>query len=337
MSLDPNFFIVPGTVVKKILAKEHAKVMDVVRQTYLNHERGKTINPDSYFLRFDDRPDARIIALPAAIKGDEAISGIKWIASYPENTRHNLQRASATLVLNDYQTGYPMALLEASQISAARTAASCVLAAQWLSQEKRMKRVAVIGAGVIARAIMEYFFHQDWVIDELVLYAASFDDCSRLKALSEPFCKKVTVVSDAPSAIRSSSHVVLATTAVVPYLHQTDLLTPGQVVLNISLRDLAPQLLLNAFNLFDDVEHCLKASTSPHLAEQMTGGRDFVAGTLAQLMLGEIVVNRSCPLIFSPFGLGVLDVAVGQYLLDVAIAKNLAKKIEGFFPDVARW
>ena len=39
----------------------------------------------------------------------------------------------------------------------------------------------------------------------------------------------------------------------------------GQVVLNISLRDIAPEIILNACNVFDDVEHCMKANTSPHL------------------------------------------------------------------------
>ena len=40
------------------------------------------------------------------------------------------------------------------------------------------------------------------------------------------------------------------------------------LVLHVSLRDLAPEILLTATNIVDDVEHCQKASTSTHLAEQ---------------------------------------------------------------------
>lgn len=332
-----KFYIVSGKVITHLLGSQHTKIMDVVRETYLNHESGQTINPDSYFLRFDDKPSARIIALPAAIKGDKPVSGIKWIASYPENTHHNLQRASAVLILNDYETGYPIALLEASQISAIRTAASCVLAAQLLSKEKHMKRLAVIGAGLIARSILDYLRTQQWEISEVVIHALSLEDSQNLATFCESFCQEIHLVSDASSAIRSASHVVLATTAAAPYLHQMDLLSPGQIVFNISLRDLAPQLLLGAFNLFDDVEHCMKAATSPHLAEQLTGGRNFVNGTLAQVIQGYLAVDRTRPIIFSPFGLGILDLAVGRYLLEVAKAEGLATEASDFFPNVNRW
>jgi hypothetical protein len=53
----------------------------------------------------------------------------------------------------------------------------------------------------------------------------------------------------------------------------------SSLVLNVSLRDLAPGILLDAVNIVDDVEHCLKADTSPHLVEQLTGNRDFLDGT----------------------------------------------------------
>lgn len=337
MSSSPKFYIVTGKVIDGLLASQHAKIIEVVRETYLAHHAGQTVNPDSYFLRFDEKPSARIIALPAAIKGKEAVSGIKWIASYPENVQNNLQRASASLLLNDYETGYPVALLEASQISAARTAASCVLAAQVLSREKRVERLAVIGAGLIARSIMDYFRAEEWEIGEVVIHALSAVDSRHLADFCRTFCRTVHIAEDAPSALRASSHVVLATTAATPYLHHADLLAPGQVVLNISLRDLAPQLLLGAFNVFDDVEHCMKAATSPHLAELLTGGRDFVSGVLAQVIRGELPVDRRRPIIFSPFGLGVLDVAVGRHLLHVAKARDLALEVQGFFPDVSRW
>ena len=78
--------------------------IELVAQTYLTHERGETVNPDSYFLRFPEQPANRIIALPAAIvdsEGDQSVSGIKWIASYPDNIKSGIPRASAVLILND--------------------------------------------------------------------------------------------------------------------------------------------------------------------------------------------------------------------------------------------
>ena len=93
-------------------------------------------------------------------------------------------------------------------------------------------------------------------------------------------------------------------------------------MLHISLRDLAPEILLRSQNVVDDVEQVMKADTSPHLAEQLTGNRSFVTGTLAEIMLGHQSVNRSRPIIFSPFGMGILDVAVGKWVYDRAVAAS---------------
>jgi ornithine cyclodeaminase/alanine dehydrogenase-like protein (mu-crystallin family) len=108
------------------------------------------------------------------------------------------------------------------------------------------------------------------------------------------------------------------------------------VVLHISLRDLAPEILLASQNVVDDVEHVMKANTSPHLAEQRTGSRDFVTGTLAEIMLGRQSVNRSRPIIFSPFGMGILDLAVGKWVYDQAVAAGQEQRLSNFFYETVR-
>jgi len=107
-------------------------------------------------------------------------------------------------------------------------------------------------------------------------------------------------------------------------------------VLHISLRDLAPEILLRSQNVVDDVEHVMKANTSPHLAEQKTGNRSFVTGTLADIMIGRRSVNRSRPIIFSPFGLGVLDLAVGKWVYDQAVASGQELRLSDFFYETVR-
>src|SRR5207302_8679041 len=108
--------------------------------------------------------------------------------------------------------------------------------------------------------------------------------------------------------------------ASAPYISDASLFEHNPVVLHISLRDLAPEILLQSQNVVDDVEHVMKANTSPHLTEQLTGSRSFVTGTLAEIMLGRRSVNRSRPILFSPFALGILDVAVGKWVYDMALA-----------------
>ena len=107
-------------------------------------------------------------------------------------------------------------------------------------------------------------------------------------------------------------------------------------MLHVSLRDLAPEILLASAN-FVDVEHCLKASTSPHLAEQLTGSRDFLDGTLNDVMDGHVTVPAGGTVIFSPFGLGVLDLAVGTYVYDQVARAGELHVIDEFFHEMRRY
>jgi len=105
----------------------------------------------------------------------------------------------------------------------------------------------------------------------------------------------------------------------------------------VSLRDLAPEILLASTNVVDDVEHCLKASTSPHLAEQLTGNRDFLLGTLGDVMLRRVTIPADRPLIFSPFGLGVLDLTVGKFVYDEVVRTGELQVVDGFFHELRRY
>ena len=94
----PTFYVVPGSTVKRVIDDNRKQVFDAVEAAYRLHTSGDTVNPDSYFLRYPDKPSARIIALPAHLGGAVQRSGIKWISSFPENRASNLARASAVLI-----------------------------------------------------------------------------------------------------------------------------------------------------------------------------------------------------------------------------------------------
>ena len=332
-----SFEVVPGKVVKDILDTSMLEVVDVVQDAYLRHDDGHTVNPDSYFLRFPEKPDARIIALPAfADLSSAPVTGIKWISSFPANVERDVPRASAVLVLNDYDTGYPRALLEAASISAARTAASAAVAARALAKHVPGNgEVAIIGAGVIARTILRYLAAVGYRIDRLSVFDLHAESADNLVTLAKDelglAAARVATVDEALAA----QTVVTATTAATPHISRP--VDPQQVVLNISLRDFEPSVVLGAQNYFDDVEHCMKANTSPHLAEQQTGNRDFVTGTIADVVRGRALPDPARGVLVSPFGLGVLDLAVGQHVLLAAREQGLAIEVPDFFGETRRW
>lgn len=331
--------IINGKTVFDIIRAHRAGCIDVVRDAYLAHAHGQSVNPDSYFLRFPEKPDCRIIALPAYLGDGFHVAGLKWIASYPGNVQRGFPRASAVLVLNSDETGYPFAILESSIISAARTAASAALAAYWLNgRQRRAHSLGIVGTGFIARYVYDFLVDTGWEIDEVRLNDTSLLESEKFRrtACRLERHRAVTVVPDVTRLLRASDLIVFTTVASAPHIADTGLFEHNPLVLHISLRDLAPEILLESQNVVDDVEHVMKANTSPHLTEQRTGNRSFVTGTLAEIMLGRRSVNRSRPIIFSPFGMGILDVAVGKWVYERAVAARQDLRVPDFFYETVR-
>src|SRR5256885_15264559 len=331
--------IINGKTVSDIVRANRRECIRIVREAYLAHADGQSVNPDSYFLKFPDKPDCRIIALPAYLGNNFGVAGLKWIASYPANIQRGFPRASAVLVLNNYETGYPFAILESSIISAARTAASAVLAARWLSgQSCRANSLGIVGTGFIARYVYDFLVGTGWAIEEVRLHDLSPLESEKFRntACRLERHRSVAVVPDVAELVRACDLILFTTVASAPHITDTTLFEHNPVVLHISLRDLAPEILLRSQNVVDDVEHVMKANTSPHLAEQKTGNRSFVTGTLAEIVLGQRSVNRSRPIIFSPFGMGILDLAVGKWVYDHAVAAGQDLRLNDFFHETTR-
>lgn len=336
----PRFSVVSGRQVQEALRGRERDVVELVEAVYRLHGAGQSVNPPSYFLRFPDRPTSRIIALPAYVGGDTPVVGLKWISSFPENVASGLPRASAVLILNDPETGYPYACLESSIISATRTAASAALAADWLTRgRRRPARIGFVGAGLIARYVHTFLAGTGWSFDEVGVHDVSVDSAAGFRCYLEQSGAggRVTVHRDAEELIRVSDLVVFATVAGEPHIGDPTWFEHNPLVLHLSLRDLAPNIVLGSTNIVDDVDHCLKANTSPHLAEQLTGNRDFLLGTLNDVMTGKVSPPADRPLVFSPFGLGVLDLGVGQFVYDAVVRAGELHVVEDFFHELRRY
>ncbi|WP_327276939.1 2,3-diaminopropionate biosynthesis protein SbnB [Streptomyces sp. NBC_01224] len=336
----PPFAVISGAQVQRALHGCEKKIVELVEATYRVHGAGDSVNPPSYFLRFPDRPSSRIIALPASIGGEVRVDGLKWISSFPENVTAGIPRASAVLILNDHDTGYPFACLESSIISATRTAASAASAADWLSRDRpRPTRVGFFGVGLIARYIHTFLAGTGWSFDEIGVHDLSADSAAGFRCYLEQSgsAGRITVHDSAEQLIRNSDLLVFATVAGQPHVSDLSWFAHNPLVLHVSLRDLAPEILLASTNVVDDIEHCLKADTSPHLAEQLTGNRDFLHGTLDDVMAGRVTVPADRPVVFSPFGLGVLDLAVGKYVYTEVVRRGELHVVDDFFHELSRY
>lgn len=336
----PAFAVVPGRQILEILQGRHGAVVDIIEAAYRLHGTGETVNPPSYFLRFPDRPAERIIALLASLGGDGAVDGIKWISSFPGNVATGLPRASAVLILNDPATGFPMACLEASVISASRTAASAALAARHLTRTRTLpRRLGVIGAGLISRYVCDYLSGTGWSFDEIGIFDVSPKHADGLAGHLRQAAggTPVAVRDSCEKVVREHDLVLLTTTAGTPHLLDPGWFAHHPTVLHLSLRDLSPDVVLASTNVVDDVDHCLREGTSLHLAEQRMGHREFVHATLYDVLTGRWQPPPDRTLVFSPFGLGVLDLALGKFVYETVRAAGRLAVVDDFFHELRRY
>jgi len=334
---DGDIAILKGSEVRAVLAGREHEVIQAVRTAYETHGDGDSSLPHSTFLPFPGQPRDRIIALPAYLGGACRIAGVKWVSSFPENLRLGRDRASAVVILNSPQTGSPEAVLEGSVISAKRTAASAALAAQCLLSGSKVGRIGMIGCGLInfeiARFLLAVFPEANTFVlfDEDEARAMQFQNkCQRI------FGKVVVeIAKDVQAVLRDSPLISIATTALTPHIGELRECPRGSAILHISLRDLTPDVILSCDNVVDDIDHVCRAQTSVHLAEQLVGHRKFIRCALADILRGRAPARNGSEAIsvFSPFGLGVLDLAVAKLVSDLALQQGLETVMCSFLPS----
>lgn len=336
--MSDGILVLGGPEVEELLAGREEEIVAAVERAYVAHNEGKSSLPHSTFLRFPGNELDRIIALPAFLGDGFDVAGLKWISSFPGNLKRGLARASAILILNETEGGRPQIVLESSIISARRTAASAASGARALLEGRTPERVGLIGTGLINYEIAR-FLGVTCGAKRFVLFDLDTARAERFAAVLKDHlgATDVGIASGTGEILAGCPLVSFATTAIRPHVSDLSACPPGAVILHISLRDLTPEAILAGDNVVDDVDHVCRAQTSIHLAEQATGGRDFVRCTLADILSGKAPARKGdgSVAIFSPFGLGVLDVALGKLVADAALAAGRGTHIPSFFPSAS--
>jgi ornithine cyclodeaminase/alanine dehydrogenase len=97
------------------------QIIDALDAMFKEKGSGRTEMPPKPGIH--TRPDAFIHAMPAYIPSLES-AGIKWVSGYPENQKKGLPYITGLLILNDPETGIPLAIMDCSWITAKRTGAA---------------------------------------------------------------------------------------------------------------------------------------------------------------------------------------------------------------------
>jgi len=319
-----DLLIIGAPEVEAALKGREKHVLQAVQKAYETHSRGASSLPHSSFLRFPDSDKDRIICLPAYLGDDYQLAGVKWIASMPDNVARGMERASAVMILNDRVTGRPGAVLEGSIISKQRTAASAALASKVLAADEPGV-IGFVGCGPINTSVAQFLTTVWPNVSRLMAYDL---DPARAEVFGQTLQAErpdvdFRVAASLKEVLSQCPMVAFGTTAITPYVDDLDACPPGATILHISLRDLSPGAILSNHNIVDDLDHVNRAATSIHLASEQAGHTDFVHSSLGDILLGRTSLPErdGRKVIFSPFGMGVLDLAVAD-LVQNSLAEN---------------
>ncbi|MFL5929314.1 MAG: ornithine cyclodeaminase family protein [Gaiellaceae bacterium] len=193
-----------------------SRAVDAVRDAFMAHARGEWTMPAKVYVTNYPAGDFR--AMPALGAGHALL---KWVTSFPGNPARGLPTVSGVVLLSDAETGELRAVLDAASVTALRTGAAAVLAAEVLGRADA-ETASVIGAGVNGRAVVRAFVARGhavslWDVDEARARAAASDlgaavAPSLTDALDADLIATVTPGHDAvigDRALREGQHVSL--------------------------------------------------------------------------------------------------------------------------------
>ncbi|KWF87024.1 ornithine cyclodeaminase [Burkholderia cepacia] len=294
-------------------------------------------------------PDRRFAAMPGYLGGRFDVCGNKWYGSNHANAGKGLPRSILTMMLNDKDTGAPLALMSANLLSAARTGAVPGVAAKYLA-DKDARTVSVIGCGPINKACFTAIMTQLVNIERVVCFDVFLDKANEFASWVESQYKGIAAVGvdEAEAGFRGADVITVAASRLKPLYFNDEWIKEGATILVSGPFNTDESFLTSAKIVYDHtplqeayVEDAIASGDKDAYYSGVIGGPFFRlidAGKLPALTdstgLGD-VVNGSKPgresakdrMIFIACGMAVFDISWGyetyRYALDHGIGQSL--------------
>lgn len=304
------------------------KLTDIIKDVVAIKDKGDCVHPLKPYLRFREQAN-RIIAMPAFVGGNINMSGIKWIASFPNNSRLGLPRAHNTIILNKPNTGEPLAFIHSGLLNGLRTAAvSGVMLSQYTATRQPTDlRLSIMGWGPIGR------LHLDMCIalfGERIRQVSVYDLKGVNPSTIPAAVQGITdIASDWRSGYRSANVIATCTVSAQRYIDEVP--PKGALLLNISLRDYKPESVAKVKAIIvDDWQEVCRENTDIEQLHLLYDLQESDVLTLADIMLRNRLAESAEEesIYFNPMGLGVFDIALAGYYWKEAVQLNKGVRLE---------
>lgn len=281
-------------------------------------------------------PSARgLLGLMAAYRGGErGAFGLKAICVFPDNPAHGKDAHQGAVMLFSRESGELLALMNASEITAIRTAAVSAVATRLLAREDAQE-LALIGAGVQARTHVAALACVR-SIKHVRVVARNFQHARQLAAEMQPKVSfSIEAVETNEEAVRDSDLIVTATSSLEPVINR-EWIPPGAHINAIGThspnsREIDSATMAAARIFVDRRESALNESGDYVLAaKEGVIGPDNILGEIGELLIGTKSGRTSATEItlFKSLGLAIEDVACADYLYRKAVDQNIGTWVD---------
>lgn len=295
-----------------------AEIIDVLDDAFVQKARGLVQNPPKP--KVTSRDDAFIHAMPAYLGGSDRI-GIKWVAGYEQNHAKGLPYIYGAVIMNDAETGRPIALLDGGWITEMRTPGVSGVTMRHVPGDP--KHLAIVGGGVQGRRHLEVALQ----VHAGLTHVTAYDYVDGVaQQLLDNAGDRVTTVADTPIDAVAGADLVI-TTITVPLEPKLDCAytDPNALLLPVDYDDaMAPA----AFH--DAVVYCVDdLGQYGSVAESLYFfGLPKPDTHLAEVVAGKYNVPVTGRRMFLNMGIAMDDVALGSLVLDRATATGAGRYIE---------
>ncbi|MBM7647035.1 ornithine cyclodeaminase [Scopulibacillus daqui] len=261
--------------------------------------------------------------------------GIKVVSVFPENKKLNKEPIQGIVLLLDFKTGEPLALIEGSYLTVLRTGALSGLATKYLARSNA-HILSVIGTGAQARGLVEAMLCVR-PISEIRLFNRTSSKADRFKQeLSSQYRNlKITVCHNADEAVQYSDILVTATNAETPIFTVTQL-KPGLHINAVGsyrpeMQEIPSFVLETAEKVVVESKEAVLEETGDLITPIKEGrfAAENIYGELGQIA-GGIKSGRENDqemTFFKSVGLAVADIAAAKLIYERAIKTGLGQKI----------
>lgn len=312
----------------KILILTHAEVTDllpvrecipVMAEALADLAAGNVYQP----LRMIVTPpnaEGDMALMPSYRYGERAAFAVKTVCFFPRNPSSGLDSHQGSVMLFSAETGELVALMNASAITAIRTAAVSGVATQLLAREEASE-LAIIGSGVQARAHIEAMACVRPVKRARVASSGLEKAAKFAEELAPSYAFPIEPVDNVESAVRDADLIVTATTAAEPILKR-EWISPGThlnvVGSSISTTREIDSATMAAASLFVDRRESTVNEGGDFLFALRDGaiGPDHILAEIGELLIGKNA-GRTSPeeiTLFKSLGLAIEDLASADYL-----------------------